>query len=117
MVFNNVSIESLRTWFQPTFDVLLLPSFGALVEGDPFLGFLLRLPERTRREGGFDLFLCGEYDLPASGVSGVTLPAFAYLYVPVFSARGRSTLRPLSALLYELDDGGGNLGGSRTFLR
>ena len=32
-----------------------------------------------------------------------------------FRPEGRNTLTPISALLYEPDDGEGNLGGSRTF--
>src|SRR5512139_1494321 len=32
-----------------------------------------------------------------------------------FQPKGRTTLTPISALLHELDDGGGDHGGSRTF--
>jgi len=88
--------------------VLLPPSLGGLAEGDPFLGFLLRLPERTRREGRFNVLLRRESGLAVSGVSEVTLPAFANLYVSVFPARGPYHLD--AHLLRPLSLGGGETG-------
>ena len=46
------------------------------------------LPPMLPKRRMFRFLLCGECGLPASGVSEVTFPAFANLYVPVLSARG-----------------------------